>query len=475
MAKKTLYPKDLKNWTHLELCAIGKKHKGYNLSCGGGLVGSVRGTTDIYILFRYGFKWQGKKEWFFCGSFPSLNYKAIKANRDAAAKLVSQGINPVIHKQAEAIKANEANAKVIAENKAKQDANKTVTDLFNTWVLNGIAHKDGNKEVKRSFEKDVLPMVGHIPVKDLKADDIRGLLRKMVKDRGINRSAVKLLENIQQMFRWANDEQPYRRLLIEGDPSKRIKIETIVDADYDLNNERDRILSPAELQELQAIFKKMEADYMALPDKRTGKRPVTKQTQLALWIALSTCCRIGEILQAEWSHIDLAKGNWVIPKENYKHHRNDTRGDYLVCLSTYAINQFKALQTITGGSRWCFPSKDGLEHVCLKSISKQVGDRQFKYKNRKQLKNRTNDNSLVLTSGVDEEWTPHDLRRTGSTIMQTLGVPNDIRNLCLNHVVGSKIDRTYGLYEYEKEKREAWEKLGDKLVEISGLKGYIVI
>ena len=72
-------------------------------------------------------------------------------------------------------------------------------------------------------------------------------------------------------------------------------------------------------------------------------------------------------------------------------------------------------------------------------------------------------NSLVLG---DTEWTPHDLRRTGATMMQKLKVHRDVINLCQNHVIGTKVDRVYLLDEYAEEKREAWQKLGCKLEEI---------
>jgi hypothetical protein len=42
-------------------------------------------------------------------------------------------------------------------------------------------------------------------------------------------------------------------------------------------------------------------------------------------------------------------------------------------------------------------------------------------------------------------------------------VARDVINLCQNHVIGSKVDRVYLLDEYADEKREAWNKLGDRL------------
>ena len=63
----------------------------------------------------------------------------------------------------------------------------------------------------------------------------------------------------------------------------------------------------------------------------------------------------------------------------------------------------------------------------------------------------------------DQEWTPHDLRRTGATMMQQLKVHRDVINLCQNHVIGSKVDRVYLLDEYADDKKDAWQKLGQRL------------
>lgn len=461
----TRYPKNGKGhkWTIRELAAIPADWKGDTISDGEGLSGEVRVNKDgVSIRFKYAFRWADKVVWYQCGTWPAVDLAEIRARRDEAKKQVSEGVNPNDKKQATRIEKQQEVEATIAT--AKKDAanNKTIADLFDAWVINGTAYKDQGKSLRQRFNKDVIPTIGHLPVKAVTPDDIRALLRKMVA-RGVNRSAIVMLADIQQMFRWGSDEQPWRRLLIEGDPSKRIKPETIVDPDYDLSNERDRTLNPDELRELRDIFAGMEKTYQAAPDKRVASRPVQTETQLALWIALSTMCRIGEILKAEWSQVNLKKGEWTIPKTNYKRGRGDKRGDYLVLLSPFALAQFKALKAITGETKWCFPAKHNLGPVCEKSVSKQVGDRQFKYKKRSALKNRRNDNTLVLTKGVDMEWTPHDLRRTGSTMMQKLGVSNDVRNLCLNHSIGTKIDRTYGVHDFYDEKREAWAKLGEQI------------
>lgn len=97
-------------------------------------------------------------------------------------------------------------------------------------------------------------------------------------------------------------------------------------------------------------------------------------------------------------------------------------------------------------------------------MSKQIGDRQLRFKNRKDLSNRRNDDSLVLVNGSNGEWTPHDLRRTAATMMQALGVSPDVIDRCQNHVLaGSRVRRHYLKHEYNDEKRDAWRLLGSEI------------
>lgn len=97
-------------------------------------------------------------------------------------------------------------------------------------------------------------------------------------------------------------------------------------------------------------------------------------------------------------------------------------------------------------------------------MSKQVGDRQARFKNRKALSRRRHDDTLVLADGQNGDWTPHDLRRTGATMMQALGVSLDVIDHCQNHVLaGSRVRRHYLHHDYAEEKKRAWSLLGDRL------------
>jgi integrase len=79
--------------------------------------------------------------------------------------------------------------------------------------------------------------------------------------------------------------------------------------------------------------------------------------------------------------------------------------------------------------------------------------------------------SLALAGG---QWRPHDLRRTGATLMAELGVLPDVIERCLNHTEQTKVKRIYQRPQYEAPMREAWQRLGDRLALLDNKLGNVV-
>lgn len=455
------------NWTALELKSIPVEWKGDSISDGGGLTGEVRvnSSNSVTVPFRFAFKLNGKVCWHYCGIYPQDSMAKIRNVRDDARMSVKAGIDPRAKKLADKILAqNEIDATIAEEKQKLIDAeieraqNLSFQDLYNAWIKDGVSRSDGNKYIAQSFNKHALPLLGKVYVRDLTEHDLRDLYRKIITG-GTVATAVELSKDIGQMLRWAEKRKPWRALLIDGNPSELVEIKKLVPKGY--TKERKRMLSIDEIKKLKFIFDSTAQSYLDAPSKYGTERPLKKEVQIAMWLCLSTICRIGELLMTEWKHVNFKERTWFIPAANTKGEQG-AKTDQLVYLSDFALNQFKQLHLLTGDSSWAFPAvfKDG--HVCVKSASKQIGDRQVKFKRRsKELKCRVENNSLVLSD--DEEWTPHDLRRTGATLMQQLKVHRDVINLCQNHVIGSKVDRVYLLDEYADEKREAWHKLGDRI------------
>jgi integrase len=441
--------------------------------------GSLSGRVSlrkkgIAIPFYFQFRWEGIYTRFSCGTWPNKSLTEIRKERNEARDLVAKGINPNENKRAGKVRQKAELAAQLAEADRQKSKELTLLDLAGEWLRDGVARKDGNAELRRKFVKDLYPALGSKVISSISEHDLRNLVRSVMA-RGATRQAISLFSDIVQMFGWAQKRQPWRTLLIDGNPADLVEINKLVPSDY--QEERTRILSSIELQELYQRFQKMTADYAALPagEKYDGIRPLKPESQLTLWICLGTLCRIGELLQAEWKNVNLENGVWFIPVANVKGSRGKKQ-DHHVFLSAFAIHYFSKLRLLTGNSQWCFPAKHHDGHVDLKVVSKQVGDRQSRFKNRKPLSRRRHDDTLVLSGGANGEWTPHDLRRTGATMMQAWGISLDVIDRCQNHVLaGSRVRRHYLHHDYAEEKKEAWNLLGEKLTDImigqDGLEG----
>lgn len=101
------------------------------------------------------------------------------------------------------------------------------------------------------------------------------------------------------------------------------------------------------------------------------KVAVLRATEAAIWIALSTCCRVGELLSARWEHIDFERKTWLIPAEHSKNGKTHT-----VSLSELALAQFKRVCAINSALAWCYPNVTNNGAVSSKTVTKQLGDRQ---------------------------------------------------------------------------------------------------
>ena len=455
----TRYPKSGKGskWTIKELVAIKPEWKGDTLSDGEGLSGEVRYSGSVSIHFRYAFKWVNKVAWQYCGAYPTNDMTVIREERNKARDLVKAGIDPRANKKVVKIEAQAAIVDVIRADEQKRATALTFQDLHKTWLKDGVNRSDGNKYIMQSFQRHALPTLGIVEVRNLTENNLRNVYRAII-TAGKTPTAIELSKDIGQMLRWAEKRKPWRALLIDGNPAELVDIKQLVPKGY--IKERKRLLSTEEIVKLKTIFEIAEKNCAETSNKNVTECTLKKEAQLALWICLGTICRIGELLKTEWKHINFEQRTWFIPAANTKGEQGQ-KSDQIIYISDFTLDKFEQLHALTGASKWVFPGRITNSHVDIKTVSKQVGDRQVKFKSRtRKLKNRVEDNSLVLGN---EDWTPHDLRRTGATMMQKLKISREVINLCQNHVIGSKVDRVYLLDDYADDKREAWGKLGDRI------------
>lgn len=395
---------------------------------GGGLFVRIRPAINGGgISFRLAYRFEGKLKW---ADLKAKGLADARVERDAYKALLKTGVDPKLEKKLTQER-NRQQQLDEQEALAKLAARVTVHNLFNRWLDIDLINRKDKAEIVRMFNKDVLPDLGSLFVEDVKKGHI-ALVIDNLKQRGVDHLARNLLKLIRQMFRFA-----VTRDIIEFDPTASLSIAKMTTKPV----ERDRILSENEIMELAR----------QIPDAG-----LLQSTECAIWITLSTMCRIGELSKAKFSDLNFEEQTWSIPEENSKNGKAHT-----IFLSDFALEQFKVLKLIAKNQIWIFPNRDNSTHVCEKSITKQIGGRQTTTV----LSNRSKDSqALMLISG---KWTPHDLRRTGATMMGDLGVAPDVIEKCLNHTEENKVKRIYQRQKLEAEQADAWRVLGDRLTTLT--------
>ncbi len=391
---------------------------------GGNLYVRIRSITDGgSISFRYFYRIDHSQKWM---TLESTTLATARAERDDYKALIKKGIDPKVERtlQKERLRIQQIEEQNALNRLALRI---TVNDLFTRWFEMDLINRKDKIEIDRMFKKDVLPILGEIFVEEVRKGHVVQVI-DLLKKRGVANLARNILKLMRQMFKFA-----VNRDLIEFDPTASLNIAKMTTTP----TERDRILDESEIISLAH----------QLPSAN-----LLKSTECALWIALSTMCRIGELSKTKITDIDFDLHTWIIPKENSKNGKAHT-----IYLSDFALNQFKILLQYTKSDTWIFTNRDGSNHVCEKSITKQLGGRQ----SQSILSNRSKDNqALVLKGG---KWTPHDLRRTGATLMGDLGIAPDVIEKCLNHTEENKVKRIYQRQKLETQQAEAWQTLGNHL------------
>ena len=412
-----------------------------------GLAFRVTKTGNKSWQLRYSVKidgaWVGRKTTI--GSFD----KGIgtKAARDLAESMrgdIYKGADPIGDKKKE-----EENKRVIAhQEKQEQLSRVTMQDLFDEWLKtqlqdNEHGHKDGGEWAGGIIRNHILTTHAELEVKNFSVGIFNNIKQQALEAKH-PRMANILTRLTKQMLFFAVAQE-----YIQANPLDTINMKTT----GSVGKVRDRVLCPHEDPDThERLPDELPELFRILPDSG-----LSESSQIALHLCASTCCRIGELLKAEWHHVDLESAKWTIPEVDSKNGKK-----HLVNLSGFALARFKRLFEISGDPRWVYPSRRTGEHVDPKMVTKQVADRQRE--DDSPLKNRTKKHSaLKLPRG---KWTPHDLRRTGATLMAELGTVGEVIERCLNHVVGSKVQRTYNKHSPRPAMQEAWSLLGAELERI---------
>ena len=385
-------------------------------------------------------KWRDRKT--SIGSFDrGMGAKAARAAAESLRGDVHKGIDPLAVKQAK----EQQQAQQRRQREQEKLARVTMQDLFDSWLKNHLqkpkdGHKDGGQWAGGIIRHNVLTQFAGLEVKRFGKAQFHEVTDPLLQA-GNNRLANVVLSLTKQMLTFA-----VAREYIEANPLDNLKRSAVGGED----TERERVLCRSEDPDTHEVIPDELGDLF----ERLPSSGLPESSQAAVHICLATCCRVGELLKARWSEVDLAAGEWRIPAENSKNGK-----PHLINLSGYALTHFQRLHDLNGDTDWLYPSRRRSGPIDPKTVTKQVADRQCDDDSRFKGRTKKHD-ALALARG---KWTPHDLRRTGATLMAELGVSDAIVERCLNHREQNRVKRTYNRYNPRPEMKRAWQMLGGEL------------
>jgi integrase len=283
-------------------------------------------------------------------------------------------------------------------------------------------------EAQRQLDKDILPALGGLRSDAVSRQHVMEVV-EAVAARHAYVAADRALGLIRAIFNWACGTGR-----TENNPTIGLK-------KRNTGRPRARVLSDAEIR---IFWRSLETIASVTPPIRD-----------ALRLELVTGARIGEVLSAPRSEVDLAAGLWTIAA-----HRTKAGREHALPLSSLAVSIFNAaiqradrelrVRAERKGrpyeaSPWIFPSRTTAGHILPHAASLVLVRCRQEF----------------VSAGIEESFNSHDLRRTLATRLGEMGTPDEIIERILNHAPRTVAGRHYVHGRYlgpMKEAVEAWAK-----------------
>ena len=384
--------------TDAALKALKPKEKLYKITDRDGMYVLV--TPNGSLSFRLDYRLNGRRETVVFGKYGPTGLSLARAREKCidAKRAISEGRSPAIEKQREKRRLLEA---------------KSFGEFGEKWLLAG-PMAESTRSMRRSvFERELLPIWRKRLLNEITPDDLRAHCAAIV-ERGAPATAIHVRDILKQIYGFA---------ILHGEKVAN-PADEVGPASIASFVPRDRSLSPAEIR---VMLKQLE-HVATLPTIRLGLR-----------LYLLTMVRKSELLDATWSEIDFVNAVWSIPKERMK--RSKAHNVYL---SRQVFDIFIALKTCAGNSKYVLPSRYDADAPMSRATFNRVT-----YLVVEQARKE----GLPL-----EPFTVHDLRRTGSTILNELGFNSDWIEKCLAHEDGRSSRGIYNKAEYEVQRRHMMQE-----------------
>lgn len=356
--------------------------------------------------FRLDYRFAGKRKTLALGVYPDVKLVEAREKRDAAKKMIANGIDP-----AQTRKVQKSIQIEQAENSFEAVAREWHGKYSSNW-----ADSHATKIIRR-FELYIFPWLGSRPIAEISPPELLAVLRK-IECKGILETAHRAQQNCGQVFRYA-----IATGRAERDPSADLR----------------GALTPAKHQRMATITEpKKIGELLRAIDGYEGT-PVAKY---ALKLAPFVFVRPGELRHAEWSEIDLDAAEWRIPAEKMK-----MKDPHIVPLSSQAVEVLTEILPITGKGRYVFPSVRT---------------------NARPMSENTVLAALRRMGFTKEEMSGHGFRAMASTVLHEQGWPSDVIERQLAHAERNSIKAAYNHAQHLPERRKMMQAWADYLEKLRG-------
>ena len=378
--------------------------KPFKLNDGKGLYLYI--NTSGGKLWRFDFSYNGKRKTLSIGKYPTVSLVEARAAAENARRLLVSGQDPSEAKQQE-----KRERQAAALNTFEAIARRWHSDNLIRWKENHAAR------VLRYFETDVFPVIGAMPIQEIRVSDIKTVLDGVM-TRGVNNTAEKIRE-------WTGAIFDYAVMLevVETNPAYSLR-------KYIPAKQTDhRPALPRE--ELTEFF------------RRLILAEIEPQNRIALILNMLTFLRSTELRGGQWNEIDFDAAIWTVPAQRMKHEKTAPKPPHAVPLADWTLELLAELKELTGNTPFLFPSRtktDGfISDATISRIIERMG-----YKGR---------------------VTPHGFRSLASSVLNEQGFNPDAIERQLAHIENNKIRAAYNRADYLNERKEFMQWYSDFLQE----------
>jgi integrase len=387
--------------TDVALKNLKPKDKPYKVTDRDGMYAHV--STSGAISFRLDYRLHGRRETVTFGRYGPAGLSLARAREKCidAKRAIAEGRSPAQEKQREKRRLREA---------------KCFGEFGESWLKEAPMAESTRAMRRAIFERELRPVWQKRLLTEILPDDLRALCGKIV-DRGAPATAIHVRDIVKQIYGFAILHG--ERVANPADEVGPASVATFVP--------RDRSLSPSEIRVMLKVLEQVPT----LPTIRLGLR-----------LYLLTMVRKSELQDATWDEIDFENAVWSIPKERMKRSR-----PHNVYLSRQALDIMIALKTCAGNSKYLLPSRYDADAPMSRATFNRVTYA---------VVQKATEEGLPL-----EPFTVHDLRRTGSTLLNELGFNSDWIEKCLAHEDGRSSRGVYNKAEYEHQRRHMLQEWAD--------------